>query len=980
MDKVEIMPLFTKRFLVGCMSEFDVLSIVNIENVKESVRDINEELVSGKILTLKEEEFKSCFVNTIFDDILGYRARNSHNWNLREEKKSTIDGTKPDAVLGYFYSDKNKDDVRAVIEIKSSGTSLDAVKREMGKASPVSQAFEYVPKSQGGNCKWVIVSNFEEIRFYSSLDRSRYQSYNLNDLLDDEKLNEIIFLFHKDNLIREDIRLNSATDKLLLRSKSFIGVDNKERHIIDKIYKSLKAFNGLRYVDPDYLASISPFNILDEHVWHYQDNTLFTLNPEICNLLREIEIVNHTIQLSEKLKKELANSNVIDALQKLDWSFRFLNNCLIFEIKAIEDYHSFKIRGRFVIGLSIRHIFSFRNESEGISKSIRLAIDNNCNCVSCTYRNLNFKDLIKRLNTSLLETNNYDLEIAYGHFLMGTRDYQSSYLSYKNIACNSKGKESKSVEYFISNLNISLLHNLIESCNEEDVKQKILSHIKSIDLDKVIYDDIDYHVNIKVKKYLLRIKEDKLFTSICNQVDDLLEEIKKLKDLYDNNGTMQFGPNLPGQLQQLYFKLYLHVNQNFIIHIGFYRHKEFVRKVFKGLLMCYSLPENGIDSLSDFFLMEAILHINPEKLKVLLESTSELKTNEGGVEILLERLENFTTSFFRNGFLSGNPIENTEVSTLLHNHLVRRKIGSIFNNLFTVLSRLDIKNDQFKGKALKIINFLKVENEFNWYELEQLGIFVEKKGYLFSVDELVELLRISINKENQGEVKYKELVSSIPKALKRYYSDYKLRDITLIQTLILKQSSHTGTNIRWWYVIDLCLICDETCTNILFAAFEQKLNNHFDRALYLKLIRNTSFGVSRGDYFEIYCKNQNVDRKQNFRHGTLKLTDDVFIAFIYDLYGSSIEFTDERVLSIKAKNSFEKWILNPFDYDYTKFNSLWLIDVNHPVILEKLREIIEIKEVIEADLRSSYNPILGEIKYKYFVSECEGIEPYNNKL
>lgn len=42
-----------------------------------------------------------------------------------EKKKSLTDGTKPDAVLGYFMLIKEKDEVRVVIEVKDANTKLD---------------------------------------------------------------------------------------------------------------------------------------------------------------------------------------------------------------------------------------------------------------------------------------------------------------------------------------------------------------------------------------------------------------------------------------------------------------------------------------------------------------------------------------------------------------------------------------------------------------------------------------------------------------------------------------------------------------------------------------------------------------------------------------------------------------------------------------------------------------------------------------
>ncbi len=86
--------------------------------------------------------------------------------------------------------------------------------------SPVEQAFNY-SSQMGRNCKWVIVSNIKEIRFYTSSDRSTCQVFQLIDLKDENKLKELLFLFHKDKFIKFELDDKSNTDKLLTLSENY---------------------------------------------------------------------------------------------------------------------------------------------------------------------------------------------------------------------------------------------------------------------------------------------------------------------------------------------------------------------------------------------------------------------------------------------------------------------------------------------------------------------------------------------------------------------------------------------------------------------------------------------------------------------------------------------------------------------------------------------------------------------------------------
>lgn len=191
--------LFSKNFLSHIINDFKLSDVPNIRRITLEIKILIEELETGKFESLKEEEVKSRYINTFFGDILGFNGVNPDKWLLREEKKSTVDGTKPDAVLGYFFREKEKDKVKAVIELKDAGTELDTEQKRPGKQTAVDQAFEYVAK-MGGVCKWVIVSNIKEIRFYPSLDRSKFQGFYLRELKEESKLKELLFLFHKDRL------------------------------------------------------------------------------------------------------------------------------------------------------------------------------------------------------------------------------------------------------------------------------------------------------------------------------------------------------------------------------------------------------------------------------------------------------------------------------------------------------------------------------------------------------------------------------------------------------------------------------------------------------------------------------------------------------------------------------------------------------------------------------------------------------------
>jgi len=502
--------LFNEHFLASEMSEFRASSIPNIRNINYAINVWAQKLDSGRLSKTKEESIKSQFVTSFFGDILGFNYGNANEWMLEEEKRSVIDATKVDCALGYFSKENSK--VMAVVEVKGAKENLDKKQnRTTDKRTPIQQAFDYSSK-MGGECKWVVVTNIIETRFYRSHDQSKFQRFSLRELLNESKRNELLFLFHKKNFIKKEGK--SRTELLYEKQGRYKEIEFKPLHIIDKIYDCLKRFEGFGFVDPEYLASLYPFNILNEQVWHYTISNLFTINEEIYNLLIGVTVDNSQILLSTSLQIEIEEAKVIDAKRKLEYIFKVLNHSLIYQITAIKDYEKFKERNKEVIGFSIRHMFSFKEAEEGISKNIHILQSTKCDCLSCNFRSLDFNRFLGKLKAAVGNEEHNTLEYAYGNYLAASNNFKSAYTIYKAIENETKSKEGKEVIYFLTKQNIKYLYNLIESYYWYADAKEILDDIKTVDLDKVIYDDIEFTIDKEVKNYLVKVKEDVLIYEV----------------------------------------------------------------------------------------------------------------------------------------------------------------------------------------------------------------------------------------------------------------------------------------------------------------------------------------------------------------------------------------------------------------------------------------------------------------------------------
>lgn len=106
--------------------------------------------IQENIRNSKEEAYQEGFLDDLFVKVLGYTKNPAPGYNLVVEQKNITDSKKSDGAL------LDGDKVRGVIELKGTETT------DLGKVE--TQAFGY--KNNQPNATYVIISNFEKLRFY----------------------------------------------------------------------------------------------------------------------------------------------------------------------------------------------------------------------------------------------------------------------------------------------------------------------------------------------------------------------------------------------------------------------------------------------------------------------------------------------------------------------------------------------------------------------------------------------------------------------------------------------------------------------------------------------------------------------------------------------------------------------------------------------------------------------------------------------
>ena len=638
--------IFSKTFLEQYLKEFKLTAQTDILRKKDIIDNWIKTLESNRMEFSKEEETKSRFILEIFGDILGFNYKNPSNWLIREELKTNMDATKPDAALGRFKINETgiENDVHVVIEIKDSRTSIDKPQnRAAFKISPVDQAFLYASKV-GGNGKWIVVSNFNEIRFYHQSSQGEYQCYKLNDLRDENVLREFLFLFHKDRLTNS---VKSATDKLYeLREKKMESL-RPDKHIIDQIYEAIYKFEELSFVDPNFLCNIFPFNISDDYVWHYNKGRLLTLNQDIADFLKEVRTSEEGVILSKELIAIIKRNKIVEARQKIEYIFEKLYQFRIEKICAPLNLKSLRKKEFRSFGYSLRH-FEHINDNELVILSTGFGPEIKCDCINCSFRKLNFDKYINKLKQDEQNQKTDTLDLAYGHYLISSDNFKKSYFLYKNVDINTKGREDKKIHYFLSKINQLYLFNLVATGSKELEVKEILNDIKSIDLDRSIHDELEIYVDADVRKYLIEIKENNLFRKTKDYINDALEKLEKSNGTYNNIE----------EIHRRYLILHSHFHNNRIIYDAFSEYQKLSQKVFRSLVSAYTAKKQLIIDIPGFYFMEAILYIPTRELESILKPISNMGLSEETNINLIEKAKNLLEPVLSyllrfSGFLQG---------------------------------------------------------------------------------------------------------------------------------------------------------------------------------------------------------------------------------------------------------------------------------------------------------------------------------------
>ncbi len=185
--------------------------------------------IQNNIRQSKEEQYQGEFLIDLFVNVLGYTKNPTPNFNLTTEYKNVKDSKKADGAIVIDGS------VKAIIELKGTNTT------DLSKIED--QAFGY--KNNQPDCKYIITSNFEKLRFY--IDNAiEYLEFNLFELTLEQF--QLLYLCLAFENIAADVPAKIKAESL-----------SQEDAITKKLYKDYSVFKrelfqNLVELNPEYDA------------------------------------------------------------------------------------------------------------------------------------------------------------------------------------------------------------------------------------------------------------------------------------------------------------------------------------------------------------------------------------------------------------------------------------------------------------------------------------------------------------------------------------------------------------------------------------------------------------------------------------------------------------------------------------------------------------------------------------------------------
>jgi type I restriction-modification system DNA methylase subunit len=262
-----MMNLFTPKTINKRINGDTQIPAEHLKILTEWSNDIKTE----RIYAFNETALHGEFASKIVQGVLGYKGPSGNETYTVATEEAILKGS-VDLALGQFTATTSE--IIAPFELKGANTKdLDAIMPGRSK-TPVQQAWEYATNQAG--VKWVLVSNYVEIRLYGFGEgTSSYEVFHLADLTKPQEYARLMLLLSANNL------LTGKTKALLEECR------REDKDITDALYSDYKQLrSSLIQAIREIAPSVPPLDAIAT-AQKILDRVLFIAFAEDTGLLPE---------------------------------------------------------------------------------------------------------------------------------------------------------------------------------------------------------------------------------------------------------------------------------------------------------------------------------------------------------------------------------------------------------------------------------------------------------------------------------------------------------------------------------------------------------------------------------------------------------------------------------------------------------------------------------------------------------------------
>ena len=662
--------------------------------------------------------------------------------------------------------------------------------------------------------------------------------------------------------------------------------------------------------------------------------------------------------------------------------------------KSTIDYYTFKSKGRsfrdqemdkvwrLLYSSGVRCIIRKNDTSpehfklKPINKSD--VTEENCNCSKCRFDRGEWANLLLDLSNSsnklICKTSfsNLNLDLAFGYVKTG--QVVQAYYALEESK-NQSIKQNDYVTYFLACYNQKILKRYLRYSNsrftEESEFERIHEQIDSMDLDKILY---EIPIDRDVKLALKIIRDDSLFDTAKQLIDENHEKILEVYNAYEKGGYRHLGPNYWHIIQFEFFTLWNFYHKNRMYNDGLSQFHQLAEKFVEGMLVSSvtSSEYNGRnEKFTGFFIRMFILYSSP-KTNMSLLTKYRIKKIKFEEELFtkkdfLKGFDAFVKSGYKESNFFGTVInKNEQYSNAINVSDMFSALNSCsLDNYLILFAYVELTDTEFDEALEDVLNYIKVNEKYSNgygaldaftyfviqtikrispYNLERiLGLMLEKGKFTGEIERICDAV-VNVRKEESF------LQNGFYKKLKHAYSsstkDTDRFNLVSVYPLLLPEEK-----------LDFFeLITSEIRENpeekdrLIVKSYYWGVWNPKDNPAIFEVFADTILNSAKSfpDY-ELSDDGLPIDINDfTVWNRLIHLSG---MVYEFDLFQNEMV---EKIKNIVDSQMF-KWILSPDKFNYSRFQSKWLINFSKSTFSEILRKSEKFMIALENHLKTDFN-------------------------